>query len=130
MMTKKVYEGQLIDKNNSNNVKLFLDKYEKPLKTIINDDSEKYGNYLIVKYWISDKKLSISELDEKFMDTYYNTEKNGNIIYFEISEYLWKDEGKGCKHDLIGELTGYIGKYGILEIDFSKEPQSVDKSFI
>ncbi len=129
-MTKKVYEGQLIHKNNSNNANLYLDKYEKPLKTIIQDDSEKYGNYLIVKYWISDKKLPESELDEKFMDTYYKTEKENNTFYFEISEYLWKDEGEGCKHDLMGELTSYTSNYCRLEIDFLKEPLSTDKSFI
>jgi hypothetical protein len=129
-MTKMVYEGQLIYKNNSNNANLYLGKYEKPLKTIIPDDSEKYGNYLIVKYWISDEKLPESELDEKFIDTYYKTLKDNNTLYFEISEYLWKEEGKGCKHDLIGELSGYAGKYCRLEIDFSKEPQSTDKLFI
>ena len=109
---------------------MFLNGHEKPLKTIIQVDSEKFGNYLIIKYWISDKKLSEGELDEKFMDTYYNSEKGNITIYFEISEYLWKDEGKGCKHDLIGELKSYIGKYYRLEINFSKEPQNTDKSFI
>ena len=129
-MTKKVYGGQLINKNNSNGVNLFLDGYEKPLNKIIQEDSEKYGNYLMVKYWISYEKLSESELDKKFMDTYYNIEKKDNTIYFEISEYLWKDEGRGCKHDVIKELNSYINRYCRLEINYSKEPQSIDKSFI
>ena len=67
---------------------LYIDKYKKPLKTVIQEDSEKYGNYVMIRYWISDKRYSKSELDEKFMDTYYNTEKENNTLYFEISEYL------------------------------------------
>jgi hypothetical protein len=100
-VTKKVYEGRLISKNSSNMDLLFLEGHEKPLNRIIQEDSQKYGNYIMVKYWIGDKKLSKTELDEKVMDTYYNIEKDDKIFYFEISEYLWKEEGKGCRHDLI-----------------------------
>ncbi|WP_414470263.1 hypothetical protein [Methanobacterium sp. ACI-7] len=128
-MTKKVYDGQLISKGDSNN-DLFLDNYENPLNKIIEEDSKKHGNYLMIKYWISDEKLSENELDEKFMDTYYNIEKKDNTFYFEISEFLWKNEGKGCKHDLINELNSYIGKYCRLDINYSKEPETHDKSFL
>lgn len=127
-MNKKIYVGQLINEGDSNN-DLYLDKYGKSLDLIIQQDSEKYGKYLMVKYWISNEKLPESKLDEKFMDTYYNIEENDNISYFEISEYLWKGESKWCKHDLIGELTTYAGKYCTLEIDYSKEPQTHDKSY-
>jgi hypothetical protein len=128
-ITKKVYEG-IIEKKDADNSNLYIKSYKKPLKMIIQRDLEKYGNYLIAKYWISDKRLHESELDEKFIYTYYNALKENKTLYFEISEYLWKDEGKGCKHDLIGELASYIDKYCRLEIYFSKEPQSTDKSFI
>ncbi|MGB9936646.1 MAG: hypothetical protein ACPK7O_02915 [Methanobacterium sp.] len=126
-MTKKIYEGQIIDKVNSRN-ELYLNNYEKPLNKIIDEDSKKYGNYLFIKYWISDKELSESELDEEFMDAYY--ENKDNIFYFEISEYLWKESGNGCKHDIIRELSSYINKYCKLDIDYSKQPQSIDKSFL
>lgn len=126
-MTKKVYQGKLISKNNFD---LHLDRYDKPLNSIIQEDSEKYGNYILVKYWISNEKLSESELDEKFINTYYDIEKENDVLYFEISEYLWKNEEKGCKRDLIGELQIFIGKYCTLQIDYSKKPQNVDKSFI
>jgi hypothetical protein len=129
-MLKKIYQGKLIKTNKDSNADLRLDKYKAPLNEVINRDSKDFGNYIFVKYWISDEKLPESELDEKFMDAYYNIEENNDVLYFEISEYLWKDEGEGCKHDLIGELNNYIGKYCTLEIDFSKEPQTHDKSFV
>ncbi len=128
-MTKKTYNGLLVLKNYSYN-DLYLNRYEKPLNLIIQEDCEKYGNYLMIKYWISNEKLSESDLDEKFMDNYYNVENKDNTSYFEISEYLWKDEGNGCKHDLITELKTYIEKYCTLEIEYSKKPQTHDKSFI
>jgi hypothetical protein len=129
-MIKKIYQGRLIKENKGFNPDFRLDRYKEPLKEVINRDSKDFGNYIVVKYWISDEKLPESGLDEKFMDSYYNAEKNNDVLYFEISEYLWKDEGKGCKHDLIGELSNYIDKYCTLEINFSKEPQTHDKSFI
>ncbi|MGZ7043499.1 MAG: hypothetical protein ACXVHM_02810, partial [Methanobacterium sp.] len=127
---KKIYQGKLIKTNKGSNADLRLDRYKEPLNEVINRDSKDFGSYMLVKYWISDEKLPESELDEKFMDAYYNIEKDSDVLYFETSEYLWKNEGKGCKHDLIGELNSYIGKYCTLEIDFSKEAQSTDKSFI
>lgn len=129
-MLKKIYQGKLIKMSNGSNAYLRLDKYKNPLNEVIGKDSNDFGNYIIVKYWISDEKLPESGLDEKFMDVYYNLENKDNMLYFEISEYLWKDEGRGCKHDLIGELSNYIGKYCTMEIDFSKEPQSTDKLFV
>ncbi|MGZ7209672.1 MAG: hypothetical protein ACXVHV_07335 [Methanobacterium sp.] len=129
-MIKKIYQGKLIKTNKGSNADLRLDRYKEPLNEVINRDSKDFGSYMLVKYWISDEKLPESELDEKFMDAYYNIEKDSDVLYFEISEYIWKNGGKGCKHDLIGELNSYIGKYCTLEIDFSKEAQSTDKSFI
>ncbi|MGZ7116795.1 MAG: hypothetical protein ACXVH2_02995 [Methanobacterium sp.] len=129
-MIKKIYQGKLIKTNKGSNADLRLDRYKEPLNEVINRDSKDFGSYMLVKYWISDEKLPESELDEKFMDAYYNIEKDSNVLHFETSEYIWKNEGKGCKHDLIGELNSFIGKYCTLEIDFSKEAQSTDKSFI
>jgi len=119
-MIKKIYQGKLIRINEGSSTDLGLDKYKEPLNDVIDKDSKDFGQYISIKYWISDEKLPQSELDEKFMDAYYNMEKNENVLYFEISEYMWKDGSKGCKHDLIEELSNYIGKYCTLEIDFSK----------
>lgn len=118
-MIKKIYQGKLIKTDNDN---LRLDRYKNPLNEVIDRDSEDFGRYISVKYWISDKKLPQSELDEKFMNAYYNIDNNDNVFYFEISEYTWKDKGKGCKHDLIRELSNFTSKYCTMEITFSKEP--------
>jgi hypothetical protein len=128
-MTKIVYEGYL-KKIGSINSDLYIDNYDLSLKDIIQQDSVKYGYYLVVKYWISEMNVSDSKLDEKLMNTYFETEKENNVFYFEISEYLWKDEGRGCSHDLVGELAAYIGKYCKLEVEYSKEPQTHDKFFV
>ena len=129
-MIKKIYQGKLIKPSNSSYFDLRLDRYKEPLIDVINRDSKDFGNYIFVNYWISDEKLPESGLDEKFMDAYYNIDKSNKALYFEISEYQWKDKGKVCKHDLIAELNNYIGKYCALEINFSKKPQNYDKSFI
>ena len=129
-MIKKIYQGKLIKSGNGSYADLRLDRYKEPLYEVINRDSKDFGSYIFVYYWISDEKLPESGLDEKFMDAYYDIDKNIEVLYFEISEYLWKDKGKGCKHDLIRDLSNYIGKYCTLEINFSKEPQSHDRIFI
>ena len=123
-MIKKIYQGKLIKSDNISIADLYLDRYKEPLYEVIDKDSKDFGNYIIVNYWISDEKLPESGLDEKFMDAYYNIDKKINVLYFEISEYLWKDKGKGCKHDLIRDLSNYVGNYCTLEINFSKEHQS------
>ncbi len=128
-MIKKIYQGKLIKSDNVSIADLYLDRYNEPLYEVIDRDSKDFGNYIVVNYWISDEKLPESGLDEKFMDAYYNIDKKIDVLYFEISEYLWKDKGKGCKHDLIRDLGNYIGKYCTLEINFSKEPQNRDKSY-
>ena len=129
-MIKKIYQGKLISSDNGYYADLRMDKYNEPLYEIINRDSKDFGNFVFVKYWISEEKIPESGLNEKFMDAYYDVDKNIEVLYFEISEYPWKDKQQECKHDLIRDLSSYIGKYCTLEINFSKEPQTRDKSFI
>jgi hypothetical protein len=69
-MIKKIYQGRLIKENNGSNLDFRLDRYKEPLKEVINRDSKDFGNYIIVKYWISDEKLPERslELGEYFMN--------------------------------------------------------------
>ena len=64
------------------------------------------------------------ELQEAFLGRLDGLgEVDFDIRYSEITGYLWTDEElKVGGHDLIEELTSYVGKYLYLKVTYSKIP--------
>lgn len=92
------------------------------LADMISQDIYKYGKYLSVRYFVSNKALSIIGLQEEFIKILHGTgDADYEIVYTETTGYLWTSEKiKIGGHDLLNELLSAIGKYLYLEITYNK----------
>ena len=96
---------------------------ENTLASKIHADMLKYGSYLSIQYWVSNKPITTSKLKIMALDW---LEGLGNaeygVAWSETSGYLWTNEKLQVGgHDLLQELKTRQGKYIILKIKFSKE---------
>lgn len=127
MKTKITYYGFLKERpHRENDDALFIG--EDLLAEKIQEDIENFGKYLTVCYWISDKERSKAEINERFTALIFG-ESNAEYRdhYSDITGYLWTDEECNVGgHDLIEELKHNLGKYCILEVEFSKDPIKAD----
>jgi hypothetical protein len=127
----KVYNGLLVATSNGE---------EDDLLGLMDEDSEHHwstdilaelieqdmydGEFLSVKYFISDVKMDKDTLLDSWMKTLYGEgEAEYSTHYSEITGYLWTDEEINVGgHDLLEELRSNMGKWLYMEIDYSKEP--------
>jgi len=96
-----------------------------PLARTVQEGRDEYGKYLSVSYYITDQSVTDEdELQEAFLGRLDGLgEVDFDIRYSEITGYLWTDEElKVGGHDLIEELTSYVGKYLYLKVTYSKIP--------
>lgn len=98
-----------------------------PLAKIIQEDIEKFGNFLSVRYWIIDKELPADQITERFLRSIFGGgDAEYQMNYSEFTGYLWTDENiKVGGHDLLCELKSYLGSYCHLEIEYSSAPEGV-----
>ena len=94
-----------------------------PLADKIQGDIEEYGNFLTVKYFISQEAKTWKEARLGHLEHLYGVgDVDYGDAYSEITGYLWTDEEiKVGGHDLLEELRSNKGKYCILSIVFSQE---------
>jgi hypothetical protein len=117
---KKVFEGYLkyTDNGEGDDILYFLTFGETvPLAELL---QEEIGNKLVtVRYYISDRVVSIEEAQQKFINQLFGVlDANYNVVYSEITGYLWTDQEINVGgHDLLEELATYHGKYLILEVE-------------
>lgn len=98
---------------------------EEPLAEDIQEDLERLGRYISVRYWTRDKPLPDEEMKTEFIVSQLGGEGYARFRqrYSEVTGYLWTDEDlKVGGHDLLAELTSQQGEYCLLEIDYSREP--------
>lgn len=86
----------------------------------------RHGNYLTVRYYISDQEASVEELLEQHMRTLFGDgDVDFSSRYSDITGYLWTDEELNVGgHNLLDELRSYVGKFCHLEIDYAEEPNN------
>lgn len=87
-------------------------------------DMFKYGQYLSVQYWTSNKPIGERKVRNVFLDWLEGAgDANYSITYTETSGYLFTTE---CfqvgGHDLLAELKFYAGKFLILKIIYHTNP--------
>ena len=102
---------------------LFISGEEDPLAEEIESDINLYGRYLTVRYWISSFECAKWEMVEGVVSTLMGVgDADFCHVYSDLTGYLWTDEKiEVGGHDLIQELTSFLGKYCILEIEYSKD---------
>lgn len=127
---KIIYRGLLIKVSNGEEddlLGLVGDTYQasEPLAETIKDDIVQHGDYLSVRYYTSDKQMTLDELNEALFRTLYGEgEARYGMHYSEITGYLWTDEEINVGgHDLLEELKSYLGKWLHLEIEYTDQPK-------
>ncbi|MBE3122963.1 MAG: hypothetical protein IMZ58_12275 [Thermoplasmata archaeon] len=88
----------------------------------IENHIDEYGNFLTVKYFISDKEITETEAIEMWARNLFGkSDAKYRIRCSDLTGYLWTDEELNVGgHNLLDELKGYLHKYLILEIEYSK----------
>lgn len=127
--TTKIYRGFLDvrDWGESEDV-LFLDynKIEQaqyPLADIIEEDMEEAGNFLTVRYWITEGEAPDDEIKMNMgRIAMGDSEVQFDALYSEYTGYLWTEEAiKIGGHDLLEEFKRLEGYYCLLEIEYNEE---------
>lgn len=119
----KQYTGWLQESYGEGDL-LRLDTSNHALSEEITDDIEEYGNFLSVRYFVTDQPVDIESAVVNWQHELLGTgEAEYDVFYSDITGYLWTDE-KICVggHDLLAELYSFCGKYLIMEIEYSGSP--------
>lgn len=101
------------------------DRYEdEPLAETIGDDLDQHGRYASVRYWTADAPMGDDEIAEGALRSVLGeADAQYSPHYSDITGYLWTDEDINVGgHDLLEELKAQVGRYCLLEIEYSKEP--------
>lgn len=88
------------------------------------------GNFVTVRYYLSDKEATKDELVEDFLinTLYGNMESEYGARYSEYTGYLWTDDNlRVGGHDLLSELGDADGKYLYMIIELDKEKYNEKK---
>lgn len=122
---KEAYRGELVRLSNGEEddlTGLRGEGVEYILAEEIQHAMNRYGQYLSVRYFISDVPLSEEELTLELVKMVCGYgEVSYGMCFSEDTGYLWTNEDLMVGgHDLLGELGGHIGKYLHLEIEYSK----------
>lgn len=131
-MNKRLYSGQItlmFTFEQDDPLALVADKNSPPgrfLAEEISEDIEELGQYLTVRYWVSDEFIPVEQIQEAFLNTLYGVgSAEYELHYSEITGYLWTDEElKVGGHDLLAELSSNLGKWLHMEIEFNREPNT------
>jgi hypothetical protein len=124
---KKIYKGYLRKNECKYTLRLERDNYEVELVEKIEEDIKLYGNYLSVRYYISDKETSVDDIKEQWILKVMGISKCEYWDRYgsEWTGYMWTDEELNVGgHNLLEELKSYIDKYIVLEIDYSEEDKN------
>jgi hypothetical protein len=129
-MTTERYRGFLALHDHGEGMDiLFLDHangdYGDPLAGVIEDDIDRYGRYLSVRYWTANEARGDDDMIEGVLrELDGEGEAKFRHRYSEITGYMWTDEDINVGgHDLQAELQSQAGRYCLLEIGYSKDPQ-------
>ena len=122
--TLKVYAGRLAHGYNGEERDLLSFEHSDNLilADSISDDLNKFGRFVTLRLWISEKELSEEERMNApvFMACGLGHAKYV-VHYSEYTGYLWTDEELNVGgHDLLAELKSYVGLWLYLELEFSQ----------
>jgi hypothetical protein len=91
----------------------------------IKDDIDQYGNYLSVRYWITDTPINRDEAEQMLaLQVLGYGDVDYGMRYSDCTGYLWTDEQIMVGgHDLLRELSDHMGKFLVLEIKYDSKPR-------
>lgn len=121
----KIYKGKLEQGDHGDSMDvLFIEGASDPLLEMLQDDIERYGSYLTVRYFVMDRDIPVSEIEEcYFMQLIGAGRSEFQPCYSEVTGYLYTNEELIVGgHDLLKELESSVGKYILIEVKFDREP--------
>lgn len=128
---KKIYSGFLVtgwDEDYTKNDLLLADDFANGLFADISDDCLNHGNYVIFRYYISDKEFDLKDLNKYIIDSYFGL---ADIVIEQCGcptcGYMCILEATIGNHNIYNELCSYEGKYCIIEIDYYKNEEEFFK---
>jgi len=130
-MVLKIYRGiiKVVDIGESSDVLVLQTKdaydfdHDNNLAATLERDIEQHGQFLTVKYYISNYELSEEALVTNWLDQLEGIgDAKYHVHYSDYTGYLWTDqEFKVGGHDILAELASYEGKFLHLEIEYNHE---------
>lgn len=118
----KTYQGKVSEGDYGENWRALFIGSGDPICKQIENDIEQYGNYLSVRYYVSDEEKTLEQVSEDFIKRAMGM---GNAVYSdmysEITGYLWTDEELNVGgHNLFDRISDAEGKYINLVIEYSR----------
>ncbi len=117
-MKQKLYSGYLSKKDYEDAYDvLFLSSVDDPLTEELMDALDQ--KQVTIRYWVTKKECTKDQAQEFFIRELFG-ELNAEYspCYSEATGYLWTTEELNIGgHNLLDELSSYVEKYLILEID-------------
>jgi len=123
---KKIYSGFLAADYKgdcyNNNILILADDFGSGLISDIQDDCIQHGNYVQLRYYISDKEVDLKDLQEYLIKDYFGlADINFELCGCLTCGYMCVDKATIGGHNIYEELLTYVGKFAILEIDYSED---------
>lgn len=126
-LPKKTYSGwlQFFSNGEESDILALTDELgtateDEILAELLKPDIQRLGDFCTVRYWLSDRAVSLDEVQEEWLKTLYGqTQADYEMRYSEITGYLFTTEDLQVGgHDLLEELKENVGKYAVIEIEF------------
>jgi hypothetical protein len=123
---KKIYSGYLNSDDYGEHYDglMLANDFGDGLIADISNDCYKYGNYVKFRYYISDKEFDLKDLDYYIIGSYSGlSDIRIESCGCPTCGYMCVESATIEGHDIFKELSTYIGKFAILEVDYYKSEE-------
>lgn len=119
---KETYRGKLAFVGNCEDDQLLSIDGRHPLAERIEEDMDKHGRFLSVRYMTSETEVPEEHVDAAIVEHVIGRgSARYKMVYSEVTGYLWTDEEfRVGGHDMIRELTSAIGRFLHMEIEYNR----------
>lgn len=124
---KKIYSGFLVteDAYEGNNL-LLEDDFGSGLFNDIRNDCRDFGNYVQLRYYISEKEIDLRNLQEYIINSLFGlTDIIIESVGCPTCSYYSVEKATIGGHNLYHELMSHLGKYAIIEISYYKSNEEL-----
>lgn len=130
-MTQKTYQGRIKIRDYGDAMDILFvetqpapDYGDDPFSEIFSDDLKTYGQYVSVRYYVSEEPRTIEELLENNLRALAGAaDARYEDHHSDVTGYLWTDQELNVGgHDLMTELSSHKDGYLYMIVDFSFGP--------
>jgi len=128
-VTQKIYQGKIAVEDYGDAMDILFvgepdSRFHEPFSETFSDDLTDHGQYVSVRYYVSDEPRTIEELVENNLKTLAGAaDARYQDHYSDVTGYLWTDQELNVGgHDLMAELSSHKDGYLYMIVDFSCVP--------